>query len=145
MKPFIINKSSWHYKLVDRLQNQEYDAYDFCEYTRRLMKALLLCVLMALAAGLLASMPIDFIYWMYLLATAGAGYNVIPGPPGILFVLIIITGCAIKGISRLIDWAYARQWDRGTKPTKQPGFIKTWYETASGKFCIPVEYTEPKE
>lgn len=145
MKPFIINKSSWHYKLVDRLQNQGYDAYDFCEYTRRLVKALLLCVLMVWVVGLLALLPIDFMYWMYLLATAGAGYNVIPGTPGMLFVILIVAGSVGKGGSLLIDWAVARQWDRGTKPTKQPGFIKTWYETASGKFCIPVEYTEPKE
>lgn len=145
MKPFIINKSSWHYKLVDRLQSPGYDAYDFCEYTRRLVKALLLCVLMVLAAGLLALMPIDFMYWMYLLATAGAGYNVIPGPPGMLFTIITAVICLVKGMERLIHWIAHHHDSKRPKAAKEPGFIKTWYETASGKFCIPVEYTEPKE
>lgn len=153
MKPFIINKNSWHYRLATWFDRGTLKPTDFCSYARLVFLAIVMVavsvfLLLALCATILIPAG-GFAIWVFQYFTSAT-----PVPlsgPGIAFLIYLMIACVvailcavhwvINAIKRRRQNARARQILDGKD---QSGFVRTWWRTFRGKFCIPIKFENKK-
>lgn len=131
MKPFEINKTSWHYRLVTHWKTwNPYDERDFCTYASAVFWTLVSCLSIASLCGalvMLASMMVvDFVLGIYFYFTTGF---MLMGEPGTAFCAVLIIGIFL--------WSFVFFADMKSK-VKAPTFVGTAWRTFKGKYCIPI-------
>jgi VIT1/CCC1 family predicted Fe2+/Mn2+ transporter len=139
MKPFKVNRNSWHYKLNRKFFNtrgdNDYYMHDsweprhnnFCAYWRATMFRLLFATLLIIGAGAFLFMlgdgiyhhPLDFLITVSLIVGTFA-----------TFVLIIV-------LSELLKSAIAK---RGDQPAASESLFVQRYRAYKSKVCPGVEY-----
>lgn len=138
MKPLVISKDSWHWRLVNRLTMVRYDRdeLNLCKYSRLLF----FCVLAVLAMGFLGGLVL-LLYGMslYLTITHGFGsYSM----PLILFTAFPIALFSIIGLTNYKDKKRdeARKlYATGVYPAiREPSFLVKAYRAWKEKTCVRV-------
>lgn len=148
MKPFIVNKSSWHYRLAYFVEGDtlEYRApSDFCSYTRMVMWSMMLCTIMAAVLGFVLWPVIDFLVWLGQVTFAGHWIGMRGASQvfvGFAFIASIFSLC-VYGREKYRDWVANKPRAERNAP-KDPGFLKMWYRSFKGKFCMQIEFREDK-
>ena len=145
MKPLVLSKNSWHYKLVTRVTT--YGRYgikgDICEYVRCLLGSILvISVITVLSIAVLD----PFVHMIL-----GIGFSVWMGTwfftdLGILGLIITF----VAGLVFVIRWlveaferrSYNRRKERLYGEPKPDGFIKSAYKSWKGKYCLKIEFAE---
>lgn len=145
MKPFKINRNSWHYKLNakflngygpnDYLMQERWEPKhnNFCAYWRVTMLRLLLAVGLAI---ILATVG-----WMLLSVMYSIGWLLYTDPILTLKALgmvVIIVAIAVGTIKSIVSIS-AR---RSNKPVKNPSLFAQRYRVYKEKVCPMVEYDD---
>lgn len=147
---FIIEKTSWHYRFASMLSS--YDARtttNLCPYIRLVIKGMFWFTVMAALVIAFAIMNLLGI------ADAVNGLWLVDGKLSGFAFVNTVTIAAISGVGvvavcmwlgdKYRDWQHERylkmrnnQLDANyTKP--QPSFLRVWWESFHGKYCIPVK------
>lgn len=132
MKPYVINKSSWHYKLVSKDQNWEYFTYrvpkDFCSYWRKVISKVL---------------SIMFVAVMSLIFVVFLGFSIYLNPIPIFSAIafVFIVAFLMIGYEKLKEKKRMRDYEVEFEG-KQEGLIAMKYRAWKEKTCPMVEYKE---
>lgn len=136
----IINKNSWHYKLISNVYDSQ--VYDLCTYFRRLV--IILTVAPAIAMVLLATVSIIGTVFLML-----AGYfPVTVNPFGSVETVLLGLASGIAFISFLITIVFligdmiVTTIDASQNRRSSPGILSTYLESKSNKFCSHIEYKD---
>ena len=135
MKPYVINKNSWHYKMISK--GQHWDGYlshrapkDFCSYWRMVMGKLL---------------TYAFFITMGTFFAVFIGYNIyldpVPALGGLFSAIVIVFGAGFLAFS----WEKAKERRRKNDydvefGDKQESLLKMKYRAFKEKTCPMVEY-----
>ena len=147
MKPLVLSKNSWHYKLVTRMTT--YGRYDtdgnICEYVKCLLGSMLIILIISILFTIVAIpfvhmiMGIGFSIWM------GTWFFTDIGAAGVAITCVIAAGVSVHKILTNIDrWRYNRHRERFYGEPKPDGFLKSAYKSWKGKYCLKIEFTEDK-
>jgi len=135
-----VNKNSWHARIVHFPMIQFDDTFDkcrdFCDYTRWfLWKLLVVIPLICLFIGGILGM-----YVGGLIGFLNTGDYIFDSALGIINFIVSIVVVAvftiIKGYQVIANYQTKQQ----NNPTKEPGFIATWYSKWKDKFCPAIRY-----
>lgn len=136
MKPYVINKNSWHYKLVSKDRDWEYFTYrvpkDFCSYWRKVVSKVL---------------EILFVVAVVTLFAVFLGYNIYLNPIpviGGIFSAIVLLGGAIfvaMGIGKVQEKKRKRDYEVEFEGEKE-GLFAMKYRAWKEKTCPMVEYED---
>jgi len=135
MKPYVINKNSWHYKMISK--GQHWDGYlshrapkDFCSYWRKVISKVL-------GIMFVVAMATTFVVFF--------GYNIyldpIPVIGGIFSAIVLLAGTLFTAIG--IDKLKEKKRKRDYKVEfegKQEGLIAMKYRSWKEKTCPMVEF-----
>lgn len=131
MKPFEIDRKSWHYRLVTKFKSwNPYDDQTFCTYASAVFWTLASLAFVYTASGavvMLASMMVvDFVLGIYFYITTGF---MMMGEPGTVFCVVLIVAIFL--------WSFMFFAKLKSK-VNAPSFVSTAWHTAKNKYCIPV-------
>ena len=137
MKPLVISRDSWHWKLTSRFTMVKFEEnLNLCYYTR----CLLISILGALAVTFL-SMCVIGLYFFSLYSTIAHGLTN-QSVPFIMFTSAILIFMTMIGLAnykekRKRDAYYAIL--KGTyPPTKEPSFLVKAYRAWKEKTCVRI-------
>lgn len=151
MKPFTINKNTWHFKLANQFGggvnvstfNPEYNT-DFCSYFWKVFfGAFWFTVVMALVAFATACVA-DFFAWI--IAMIVTGHLIDPDGAAvavILFISLAVLGCVFAGIDKLREIRRNARYEAeksGTVADTDPGFFKLSYRKFKEKTCVQLKF-----
>lgn len=133
MKPFSINRKSWHYKLNQHFFNEDYIRYwesqhnNFCAYWRAtILRVLFASLLFVLTVAILSVIVVASI-------ADPIGATIVFGS-AILVVTIII------GLAALSEYIQERNRERAEKGEEPKTVIGKQYRVWKSKICPYVEY-----
>jgi hypothetical protein len=134
MKPYVINRNSWHYKMVSKGQRWDVLEYrvpkDFCSYWRMVVGKLL-------GYAFITSGFVFFLTWI------GMALYINPIPTLIALGIIIGVICGSFGIAMWLEKRkeHKRQHDYDVKfNDKQESLLKMKYRAWKENVCPMVEY-----
>lgn len=136
MKPYVINKSSWHYKLISRGKTSYWHIYsspkDFCSYWRMVVFKILGYI---------------FITCFLTLFLAFLGYNIYLDPIPVLGGMFIASAIIALSVFLAISLEKLKEKKRMRDyevefEGKQEGLIAMKYRAWKEKTCPMVEYKE---
>jgi hypothetical protein len=136
MKTLQFNRNSWHYKLVNKVFgfNADYDRADICSYTRKVLLAMFMIVVFAVAVLLVTYLAGNFIG--YIVASIINFTIINPDPePVIVGTLLIIGTCF--WLAPIIANKTHRVSDKISD-----SFICEAYKSFKGKYCAKIEFTD---
>lgn len=143
-----ISKNSWHYKLVNAYTGY-YAPEDFCAYTRALITAIILCIV--LGFGLLIVIPgviglflNDLLKFLDLLHVN----TVTPAYPFVTWLLLI--GIGYLALVTIIPISYysAKYFYKYIKSkltsnvSEEPSLVSEWYKHKKGKYCSRITFKD---
>lgn len=140
MKPFSVNRRSWHYRMISKFSSNM--PTDVCSYARALLFNLFMfafagCLIaVCLAAVVIMFCTILQMTWSlltFLFAHSQFTTDAMMG--AILWVIIGVVTCVILWKR----WARPAQTDY-EEDEKSPGFITLWYRSVRDKTCSRIEY-----
>lgn len=153
MKPFTINKNSWHYKLANnfgggvRSFNDDHHPErntDFCSYFWKVFFGAfwftIICILGAFLTGCVA----DFGAWVG--AMIVTGHLIQPGSGALVvvaFLVLVLIGCIVAGADKLKEVRRNAQYEAeklGLIDESEPGFIKMTYRKFKDKTCVQLNF-----
>jgi len=135
MKPYVINKNSWHYKMISK--DQHWDGFmshqapkDFCSYWRMVVGKLLMYAFF-IAVGTF------FVVFL--------GYNIYLDPIPVLAGLFTAIFIVLSAFSLVISWEKLKERKRKHDydvefEDKQESLLKMKYRAFKEKTCPMVEY-----
>jgi hypothetical protein len=146
------SKNSWHYRLAD-IGGTPAWAHGFCDYARMVFKGLMLFIIATALVGFLVIENLIGIVALFQGTWMIAGETPLFAAAVNVFTLAVI---AIVGIAASIvelkersdAKKYAARYDENgdriydNTPPKQPGFIRTWWNSVHDKICPVVEFTD---
>lgn len=132
MKPYVINKDSWHYKLISRGKTSYWNLYlapkDFCSYWRMVVFKILGYI---------------FITCFATLFLAFLGYNIyldpIPVLGGLFIAIIALSVFLAISLEKIKERKRKRDYDVEFEDKKE-GLIAMKYRAWKEKTCPMVEY-----
>jgi hypothetical protein len=136
----IIQKDSWHYRLVTNYSGQFFDfdrsCYDSCSYIRRVAWAAIRVIFFTIVGGVGLGITVgDFLAWIVAMVVSGSFIDVALGAA----MTIAIIGLAIcLVIASAIMYVRDEYFPKSTV-RKPPGFFKQAYERAHNKYCSKLE------
>lgn len=136
MKPFIINRKSWHYKLNEHFLNDrshymegwEKEHNDFCSYWRVTMIRLILFIAALIVAGCVIAWMGLFIYEYPWVAAKGAAI--------LLSILLMFIGMAFVSVT-YEDYKLKKKNEDEDRPES---LFAQKYRAYKSKICPMVEY-----
>lgn len=136
MKPFTINKNSWHYRLANEYGGLERWEDDFCSYSRRVGLGLCAALLLSAVCSLLLYPLVDLAIWAYFrmfvdpvdMSTAAEIFCIIAA------VLLLALAIGVFGSLREM---YVESRPR---VKKEPSFLTLAYRKFKDKTCVRVNY-----
>jgi hypothetical protein len=135
----IIQKDSWHYKLVTKHSGQFFDfersCYDSCSYVRRVVWAMLRTLLIILAWGIGLGITVgDFLAWVAAMLVTGLLIDIRMGS---VIVISVAGGVVFLTMCSGIVYLRNRWFPRASK--RPPGFVHQAYVRARDKYCSKLE------
>jgi hypothetical protein len=134
---FIVNRNSWHYKMVQHFYQQidVRSSRTFCEYVSYVVSSTILFVLFTAAISTVGILNLLGIY------AAITGVWVLGSVFGLINLATVIALSA-GGITFLfLQWYWSdSRIARLNAKSSTPGFFASWYDSVKNKVCIPVKF-----
>lgn len=145
MKPFIISKSAWHYRIAMTYGAGYWqDDHDFCSYLRSFVMGMIGIILVIIVSSGFLSLYVDLGAW--------AIVNFFITPVVISeFAITAITFTVIGTFTAILllisNWVEKRRQRIRSLDNveKQPTFINRAWRALHDKYCVPIEFTIRKE
>lgn len=136
MQTFKVNRSSWHYKMLEKHDSNPWPQ-DFCSYWRRVVfvgaiLAFFATLGLAIAGGFLYLAG----YWLYLAVVAPVEAAKIA-----VILLAILSFASLPWIVSAIVKRFRKSRSVNVKPV-QPSLLMAKYHSWKHKYCPGIEYTE---
>lgn len=139
VKPFTLNKKSWHYVLANRFTVCGVSEYyeDICSYTRKVFVGIFWATITFAISLLVLASSVDFLVWVFVTIKEGIFF----APDNKAILGITITGLIILG---LVMFGFIKTIDAFKKFTgKQnsiPSFIALAHHSFKDKFCVKITF-----
>ncbi len=136
MKPLVIHKDSWHYRLTRRLTNIEVtrDIRSICDYLRYFLPALLGATVIGIIA---AACLFTYLYSAYVFF-----FISIKSHQAIPFILLpfflLLIWLVKKNDERQMRRRIMNRNNKNIVHSKQKGFLGTAYDSLKNKTCVPI-------
>lgn len=139
MEAHNINKESWHYKMMARYDmiSDHDQPDDICGYRRRFLKTLAMMLTVSAFAFVIGFVIVDLITWA--IASYGVGwyFKLLSIPTKVLLLMVGVVGGVIVAIFGI---AYAVTAAQDAVRNVEAPTIRTMWQTAKEKYCVPVEF-----
>lgn len=144
MKPIVIDRNSWHYRIAGFYGRcKKYT--DSCTYVRKILRGIAMIVLLTIGLSLVSMPIVDGLLWVLAYFSVGKmdegpmlspvlfGYAIVIAAP-----IVIFGGQMI--FDRVCDKIYEMQEPNGNVLVlREKGAIRKLYEAFKEKYCVPVE------
>jgi NADH:ubiquinone oxidoreductase subunit 5 (subunit L)/multisubunit Na+/H+ antiporter MnhA subunit len=131
MKRLMIDRNSWHYRWMEKF-NIAPSTMDICAYTRALMKAVFVTLLLACLAVLTIISFGDFFSWVTVMILS---WQWIDPEPWSLIVVFFVGTILIVGAIFCVN----KFWKKLPEP---PEDIKAMWDSVHNKICVPIEISQ---
>ena len=110
MTPFVIDKNSWHYRMMNKCNSDSlWRCHDICAYVRAVMLTIVLLAFITTTVGGFIALTVgDTIAWIAACISLGAFVEFGIGP-GIILVLTILITCLV-GCYQFDEWRKRRSY-----------------------------------
>lgn len=133
MTPFVIDKNSWHYRMMNKCNSDSlWRCHDICAYVRAVMLTIVLLAFITTTVGGFIALTVgDTIAWIAACISLGAFVEFGIGP-GIILVLTILITCLV-GCYQFDEWRKRRSY-------ADPGAVKLAYMSWKDKYCAKITF-----
>lgn len=130
MRTININRDSWHYRLLHKLDFNPYWAEDFCHYLRKLLGACLMLLLVGMVGLAFVYATADMLVW---LAWMVVNLQWV-GPSSAAFIAAGLWALAAMGAAIIYLWIlYERK-----VPDESKAVVSAAWEAVHSKVCFRV-------
>lgn len=135
MKTLVFKENSWHHYLANFGMRRVHGRHtDICEYTRSVIKGLLLCILAyTMLAGVISLYAYTIYNWI-MWALVGMELD------KITTVVTGVTAICAGAIGVAVGWTYASERTSDVCDAITPNFVRVAYSSWKDKFCARVEF-----
>ena len=139
----IINRNSWHYKLVVGASPTYRDfPNNSCQYISAVAVALVLIAAFIGTMGVALGVTVgNLLAWGFAMVTAG--HYITPAEGAVFTILLMLVGglfATLMWSKRLIAKASERRATKAqTEPPPIPGFVSQAWAGFRGKYCTPIK------
>jgi phosphate/sulfate permease len=136
MKTLTFNRDSWHYKLVNKVFgfNADYDHADICSYTKKVLLAMFIIVV--LAAAVLFGIYLAGNFIGYIVASIINFTFIDPNPESVIVGTLLIIGASCW-LAHIISNKTS-----SVSHKISDSFIGEAYKSFKGKYCAKIEFTD---
>lgn len=133
MTPYVIDKNSWHYRMMNRYNSDSlWRCHDICAYVRAVIFTIILLVFVAtMIGGFIALTVGDSLAWIAACISLGTFVDIGIGPSivvAIITLIAILSGCY-----------YFDEW-RKRRTYADPGAVKLAYLSWKDKYCAKITF-----
>jgi hypothetical protein len=152
MKPITFSKTSWHYKMVDKIIGMPQDYYDndipmdICTYSRKLFGCLLLLALAAACAIGLVLIPVaDFAMWVLVGLSTGwvevgiGGVVIVEAVIAVIFVMAYGIAMIVETRKKYKRAMRLKNSEEGV-PEPEPSLAVELYRKFKTKTCVRITF-----
>lgn len=135
-----ISKTSWHYRLVSRMNSDHVPNRGLCAYMRKVFTSIMWLTLFASIITFFVCFMIGgpVAFWLAYFDVFEMTKNI--KGFGIISQGIWLVGGAIFGINTARDYLKTRSWKKGPKPTKKPSVFVEYIKAKKQKVCPNIEF-----
>lgn len=144
MKPFIINKDSWHHHIASTFGGWT-NCYgeDFCSYVRHVFGGVCLIFLLIVIGSILGTGLIHLVLGAIFSAIYHAYLFTMAGEMALVILLLGVGATVILWAFHFVG--YLVRLIRKEAEGSTPGFVKQAYRSYKEKYCMDVSYEDSKE